>query len=346
MEVDTEQNAPQRRQELWFEDGNLVIQAGNSQFRVYRGTLAARSAVFQDMLSFPQPPDSELVEGCPLVRLQDAEIEVSEFLKAIFVPEYFPPFPYRTKFDVLVGCLRLSHKYEVDYLRRRALVHLSSAYRTTLSEWDSSLDFGGNTNLTRGRTSDVVSCSFPIGIAAKISVVQLAREVEALWVLPLAFYLLSFSFRDIGRALLEENVYQDRPTALCPQDRASLLSGYQIQLNSSTADILRFLSHPLEIEGCLTPTQCATRRLAAVESSREMIREYPSAPINIWNEDDWELLDNVCPACLAMLQQTHKDARQAFWNKLPGIYDLPPWEELEKMKVAAIGSNLLPSHTP
>ncbi|KAJ7700677.1 hypothetical protein B0H17DRAFT_882729, partial [Mycena rosella] len=77
---------PHRVEELWFEDGNLVLQAGNSQFRLHRSILAARSPVFQDMLSFPQPPESELVEGCPLVRLPDAESEVTVFLKAIFIP--------------------------------------------------------------------------------------------------------------------------------------------------------------------------------------------------------------------------------------------------------------------
>jgi hypothetical protein len=84
MEVDSGSVQPQRHQELWFDDGNIVIQAGNTQFRVYRGVLAARSTVFQDMLSFPQPPDSELVEGCPLVQLHDSTAEVTVFLKAIF----------------------------------------------------------------------------------------------------------------------------------------------------------------------------------------------------------------------------------------------------------------------
>jgi hypothetical protein len=39
------------------------------------------------MLSFPQPADAELVEGCPLVRLLDPDVEVTPFLKAIFQPE-------------------------------------------------------------------------------------------------------------------------------------------------------------------------------------------------------------------------------------------------------------------
>ncbi|KAJ6449170.1 hypothetical protein DFH09DRAFT_1386122 [Mycena vulgaris] len=191
MEVDTQPTALQRVQDLWFADGNLVIQARNSQFRVYRGILAARSPVFQDMLSFPQPPDSELVEGCPLVHLPDAEMEVTDFLKAIFIPEYFLPFPALTKFDVIVGCLRLSHKYGVDYLRRRALVHLSSGYRTTLAEWDSSKY---DEEATSRLASQVRTWPTPYDAAHRISVIQLAREVDVPWILPTAFYRLSCDF--------------------------------------------------------------------------------------------------------------------------------------------------------
>ncbi|KAJ7500478.1 hypothetical protein B0H11DRAFT_2378266 [Mycena galericulata] len=138
MDVDQETNVPRRVEDLWFEDGNIVIQAGNSQFRVHRSVLAARSSVCKDMLSVPQSPESELVDGCPLVRLTDSEMEVEVFLKALFLPEFFMPFPYLTTFDVATGCLRLSHKYEVNYLRRRALrvVHLSSGYNTKLSTRD------------------------------------------------------------------------------------------------------------------------------------------------------------------------------------------------------------------
>jgi hypothetical protein len=74
-------------QELWFDDGNIVLRAGDSLYRVYRGTLTSRSSVFQAMLSLAPPPNSELVEGCPLVELPDPEVEVTPFLRAIFEPE-------------------------------------------------------------------------------------------------------------------------------------------------------------------------------------------------------------------------------------------------------------------
>ncbi|KAJ7612166.1 hypothetical protein FB45DRAFT_1065528 [Roridomyces roridus] len=113
MDVDTKLR---RFSKLWLEDGNIVIQAGNSQFRVHRSTLAACSPVFQDMFPLPQPPDSdsELVDGCPLVQLHDSAKEVKAFLKAIFTPGYFMPFPAETKYATIQGCLRLSHKYGVE----------------------------------------------------------------------------------------------------------------------------------------------------------------------------------------------------------------------------------------
>lgn len=76
-----------RVQDLWFADGSLIIQAGNSQFRVYHGVLTARSSIFQDMLSLVQPPGSDLVEGCPLIHLHDNPGDVSVFLMAIFDSE-------------------------------------------------------------------------------------------------------------------------------------------------------------------------------------------------------------------------------------------------------------------
>ncbi|KAJ7119181.1 hypothetical protein C8R44DRAFT_707532 [Mycena epipterygia] len=334
--MDTEEAGPQRVEELWFEYGDIVIQAGNRQFRVYRGILAARSPVFQDMLAFQQPPNSELVEGCPLVRLPDPATEVTVFLKAIFDPEFFMPFPARTTLESIVGCLRLSHKYGVDYLRRRALVHLSSGYRTTLSEVDS-VGYCDPPNPSRS-TAEIMSWLAPDDDAHNMCVIELAREVDAPWVLPIAFYNLSAAFSEVGSDIFHGAVFNGVSTSLSLQDQQSFLFGHNRQNTSTHADIQRFLAHPpsADIEGCESPSRCTAVRLAAIENSREMIRTYPSIPLDIWDATNWDKL-KVCPACLAVLKDTHQEARQAFWDKLPEMYGLPSWEELEKMKEAAIG---------
>lgn len=60
------------RSELWFEDGTIVLEAEATQFRVYRGILAANSAIFRDMFGLCQPAEEDTVDGCPIVRLHDS----------------------------------------------------------------------------------------------------------------------------------------------------------------------------------------------------------------------------------------------------------------------------------
>lgn len=73
--------------DIWFEDGNVVIQAEGTYFKVYRGALAASSPIFQDMFRIPQPPSrGEItVEGCPVVYLSDTAADVTIVLQALFL---------------------------------------------------------------------------------------------------------------------------------------------------------------------------------------------------------------------------------------------------------------------
>ena len=76
---------PKRVEELWFDDGNLILKAETSLFRVYGGFLAARSSVFRDMLTFPPPEEGNATfDGCPIVTVYDAAADLTRFLKAIF----------------------------------------------------------------------------------------------------------------------------------------------------------------------------------------------------------------------------------------------------------------------
>ncbi|KAJ7910694.1 hypothetical protein B0H13DRAFT_2272324 [Mycena leptocephala] len=314
VDVSNEPTEPQRVQELWFEDGNIVIQAGNSLYRVFRGILATHS-----------PPIPNLWKDVPLYASQTQ------------TGRFFEPFPASTSFEIVAGCLRLSHKYGVDYLHRRALTHLSSAYRTKLVESDKS--FHDSDDLSRP-AAEMCSWDWPTEKTYMIAIIQLAREVDALWILPSAFYELAFNYGTLGKAIFHGVVFNGVPARLSPQDQDSLVEGHNIQTASTTADILRFLFHPSGIKGCTSSQKCFSVRLQAMESLRGDLREYASAPLDVWAEVDWIFLENLCPACLAVLKQTHKDARQAFWDKLPEMYGLPEWEELERLRAAAIGTSI------
>jgi BTB/POZ domain len=57
-------------------DANLVIRSSDFvNFKVHKLVLAVASPFFKDLLSLPQPPDSESVDGLPVVQLsEDSEL--------------------------------------------------------------------------------------------------------------------------------------------------------------------------------------------------------------------------------------------------------------------------------
>jgi hypothetical protein len=74
----------ERVPELWFEDGTIILQAGSKTFRVYKGLLAARAPLFVEMMPIPEPvEEGEVMEGCPVVRLDDSAEDVRYFLRCI-----------------------------------------------------------------------------------------------------------------------------------------------------------------------------------------------------------------------------------------------------------------------
>ena len=73
-----------KRSDPWFDDGTIVIQAGDTQFRAYRGILTVCSPIFHDMFSIPQPPTGEdYVEGCPVVHVSDSAEDWKYVLRAL-----------------------------------------------------------------------------------------------------------------------------------------------------------------------------------------------------------------------------------------------------------------------
>ncbi|KAJ7133798.1 hypothetical protein C8R46DRAFT_1362338 [Mycena filopes] len=165
---------------LWFNDGTLVLQAGTAAFRVYAGFLAERSPVFHDMLQFPQPEGGHRIEDCPVVELSDDKHDLEYFLRALFDHEFFPPYPAKTDFNTMSGIIRLSTKYQVDTLRKRGLVHLSSAFPTDISQYS--------------RWPETASWHI-VELPEWIRVVLFGQELSLDWILPIAFY------RDIPQCL-------------------------------------------------------------------------------------------------------------------------------------------------
>ena len=86
--VDQQQQL-ERSTDVWYDDGNCVLQAENTVFKVYFGLLAKYSVYFQTMITLPQPDANAeepqpMYENCPLiVLLGDSAKDARYFLKAL-----------------------------------------------------------------------------------------------------------------------------------------------------------------------------------------------------------------------------------------------------------------------
>ncbi|TCD68730.1 hypothetical protein EIP91_010014, partial [Steccherinum ochraceum] len=72
------------RGDLWLDDGNIVLVAEGTAFRVHQSILSRNSEVFRDMFTLPQPEGTETCHGCPVVHLQDSKKELLHVLLALF----------------------------------------------------------------------------------------------------------------------------------------------------------------------------------------------------------------------------------------------------------------------
>lgn len=74
-----------RDEEVWFVDGNIVLQAHGVAFRVYQDIFALNPEVFAGMFSVPQPATVETFDDCPVIHLSDNPNDLRLLLRVIFI---------------------------------------------------------------------------------------------------------------------------------------------------------------------------------------------------------------------------------------------------------------------
>jgi hypothetical protein len=82
-------NTDQRtRSQYWFEDGNIILQAENTLFRVHQSILSRQSQIFKDTFAMPQAAsdedESERVEGCPVIPLSDTAEDLGHIISLLY----------------------------------------------------------------------------------------------------------------------------------------------------------------------------------------------------------------------------------------------------------------------
>ena len=92
-------------------EASIIIRSSDQvNFRVHKSVLAMSSPFFKDLLSLPQPPGAEIVDGLPVVELPE-----NAGLLDSLIPLLYPIIPaipdsYQKVFALLAAC----QKYEIE----------------------------------------------------------------------------------------------------------------------------------------------------------------------------------------------------------------------------------------
>ncbi|KAK6996068.1 BTB domain-containing protein [Favolaschia claudopus] len=295
---------------LWFSHEMIVIKAEHKLFRVPAGILSARSSVFSDMMAFPQPLDEERIDGTPVLLVQDTADGFDAFLRAVYDTSFFMPAPAPVDLFTALSILRLSHKYDIQHLHRRALDHLvvDGWYHQTYD------DFRADNPDVHLR---VIAQSSPINA---LSVISAATEVNALWFLPYAYYCAStFSCNTLlAASTTETQPYVQR----CLLSHAALLR--------ATVSANQFLATRCRKEMCRDLLECRLSDFFASVIAGSCPNPLADSVVDL-------KVEGICDSCYenAVIQQ--HEAVCTFWEDLPQLYGLPSWADLHLMKCVAMG---------
>ncbi|KAK7690434.1 hypothetical protein QCA50_005532 [Cerrena zonata] len=177
---------------LWFNDGNIVLVAEDTPFKVYGGLLSQKSEVFRDILAIPQPatPDeAELMDGIHIIHVSDTWRDLSHVLHAIYHGFRVFAVDQHLSFLAVSALLRLGQKYEIPELKEAATSLLKSCFPERLA------DFKYDTKLQDDPPYYRYIIFDPPLIRMRLEdlpgVINLARAYGLPSLLPSAFYLCS-----------------------------------------------------------------------------------------------------------------------------------------------------------
>jgi len=99
-------------------DASLIIRSSDLvDFRVHKSVLAMVSPVFGDLLSLPQPSDSEIVDGLPMVQLsEDAEL-LNTLVSMLYPIRRVMPESYDKVLYSLAACQKYDMVQVQSYIR-------------------------------------------------------------------------------------------------------------------------------------------------------------------------------------------------------------------------------------
>ena len=230
------------------------------------------------------------------------------------------PGEYQTlPFSTVIAFLVLGRKYQISHLRQSAVTRMMYAFPSDLKEFEIH---------RHSRVFEKMSTSDLLGLANHL------REQELLVCLPAALFLC-VHLHDIKHLSLLDSV-QKSPywqPRLSVQDLKLCISGHQELCKLTISHTLAWL-RPSQKNPDYCRQASNSQFISVSVCSRVRINLYntifdplpPCNPFLLWNAE-WG--KGFCDPCKVAMQTAHTAGRQAVWDKLPGLFELPNWDELK-----------------
>ncbi|PIL33068.1 hypothetical protein GSI_04517 [Ganoderma sinense ZZ0214-1] len=323
--------ATSRDPDYWFDDGNLILVPRGVAFRVYKGLLAEHSMIFRSMFHVAQavPASEDLVEGCPVVPLDDCPNELRELFKLIFPLSSNLKF-HGPKVDIafISNIIRLDHKYELQSLYGEAMHYLTSYYTSSFDAWED------------GRHAALWQ---PDPIHA-IRAIGLARLTGTPSILPTAFYICATLGPDIVHGCPPDGGGGGPAERLAPDDLRAVLE-LKARLATENARAGFLLLRFLNIYACQPCVEVWRRILEQAARAEDLA---PHAVASERALDSWTANADclpvpaavggngnlhyahmpsspphtLCAACRNRLQVRDRELRREIWRRLPEFLGL------------------------
>ncbi|KAK0207859.1 hypothetical protein DFS33DRAFT_387460 [Desarmillaria ectypa] len=301
-----------RSREFWLEEGDVVLKAESTIFRITRGILVYHSPVLLQMIlqGNPDPTSETVISGCRVIKVDDSAVDWYHFLKAIHDPSYYDP-ARETPFAAIAGILRLSTKYQAQTLQTTVVEHLQRIFPTTIDEWDRRAD-NDTIQKFRGRT---------------IAIINLAQETNHQILLPSA---MAYSWA-IGLDGLLDGLpsYDGSHVELDWDTKRKCIRARDKLVQAVRGRLLKFILGR-GAGRCATKPRCDEGRLLSLNIWEKFFSE-SVIPTPFRFMVNWtDLSTRLCEHCIADGRNSFLTARWLLWDELPSYFDLPSWEVLRR----------------
>ena len=92
-------------------DASIIVRSSDQvNFRVHKSVLAISSPFFKDLLTLPQPPDEELIDGLPVVTLSEGADLLNSLISFLYPMSPVIPSSFEKVFALLAAC----QKYDME----------------------------------------------------------------------------------------------------------------------------------------------------------------------------------------------------------------------------------------